>query len=359
MRTSAILVKALTALLAGGAALAQGPCVLRVDGAPAGFRLAGGPAAFSADGPCTYAELPAGHWQLCFPPGGGGRPAPVAVEAPPDGLVVVAVDTPPPGAAPPVELGTGLAGTHLFGDGADTDVRVRVRVRLPAAAACGLACRWSGPDDHYRFVWDAAAAALRLERHLGGTTLLLARAEAPAADDGWHDLELQVEGFRLQAFFDDCPVAEVMDGALAAGRFGTWVADGASAEFEGLTAAPPAVPLATVATVSSRGRAEVFARSPVAPGSVYALCLRLDRPAAAWPTDGRGFEIFVLQRPAEPLVGPPFAAGRVGTRGEVAGWFAWPDGPALANQAALVGGFLGTPDGQALQGRLPWAAVRF
>jgi hypothetical protein len=263
----------------------------------------------------------------------------------------------PPGpAAPP--LAESFRDGRTFGDGEARDVRVKVRARAePTSGPFGLVCRWQDAASHYRLVWEPRRSELRLERVLGGRSLTLAKVAAPAAV-AWHDLELQVDGFRLQAFCDDAPVAQVMDGALESGRYGTIVGDGAEAEFSTLTAAPPARPAASLCAITSAGRTQVVARAPAAVGSAYALCLRLDRPMPALLRTRGGFEWFLMHSPLEPLLLLGFGFGHVGLRGEISGSFAWPGGPALRGQVALVGGLIGSADGSMATGRLPWASTR-
>ena len=240
----------------------------------------------------------------------------------------------------------------------DHEARVRVRFESPNGV-CGLVCRQSPAGGHYRLAWDAASAQLRLERHMGDQVVALAVADAPANANEWHDLELQVDGFRLQAFCDDRPVGQVMDGALDKGLYGTYVGEDAEVLFEQLAVASPAKPLASVASVTWPGHTSFYGQVPNAPESGYALCLRLDTPLSVWPVGPAGFEPFLLQSPAEPVLLIRSAMGLVGPRGAIETGFSWPAGSMFLGQAALLGGFLSTPDQQALLGRLPWTAIRF
>jgi hypothetical protein len=324
---------ALPALACAGAR-AQEPCKLLVEGAGAGVRVAG-PEPFAANEDLVCTTLP-----------------PVVHAAVEPG----ARTGPPP--APP--LADSFRDARTFGDGDARDVRVKVRARTTATSGpFGLVCRWLDADDFYSLVWDPRRKELRLDRVLGGKPFTLAKAAAPAAALEWHELELQADGFRLQAFCDDAPVAQVMDGALESGRYGTIVADGAEVEFSTLTAAPPAPAAASLCAVTGAGRTEVVARAPAAVGGAYALCLRLDCPMPALLLTRGGFEWFLMHAPLEPLLLLGFGFGHVGTGGEIRGSFAWPRAPALSGQAALVGGLLGTPDGSMATGRLPWASARF
>jgi hypothetical protein len=352
MVAAATLAASLTAVARG-----QEACVLHVEGAAGGVRVLGH-AAFDRTDHGVLAELPAGVWRLRFPPFGGGRPAPLDVAAPAGGTVAVRVASPAPAGGPRRELAQVIESARTFElDGSDQ--RVLARVRRDMAGPTGLVCRWLDADNHYRLLLDAARGEVRLERCLGGSTLLLGRRDLAhgTRTAEWHDLELEVEGFRLLALCDDEPVARALDGALARGAVGTWAAPGTSPRFERLTAAAPAPALATLAVAAASRQATVTAAAPGSGNGVFALCLRLDRPTALWPVDGSGFEPFVLQRPAEPVF-LAFACGAVAADGALAGTLGWPDAAALRGQAAMVGGWLGSPDAQALRARLPWATLR-
>jgi hypothetical protein len=189
--------------------------------------------------------------------------------------------------------------------------------------------------------------------------LVLGRVPAPKSGDGRHRLELQAEGFHLLALCDDIPVFDELDGALTRGRFGTCAQPASGAEFSAVESAPPAVPVPVLAAVRSDGRIDVVARVPEQPAAAYALCLRLDRPGPLVPLTPGGCECFVLQAPALPLLAFGFAFGNAGAHGEIEGSCRWPAGKLMRGQAALVGGQIGTPNGEQALGWLPWAAVHW
>src|SRR5262245_42029 len=246
--------------LAAAAAAAQERCELLVVGAVHGVHVRGA-------GASLRAELPAGTWHLHFPAGGGGRPAPLEVEAIAGGRVSVAVAQ-SPGGEPDTELARTLQGPRTFDVGDGHSVRVCARIKQPAdGGAAGVVARWSSADDHYRFVRDPQARELRLERRLGGHDEVLQRTALAAVDGGWHDLELEVDGFGLLALCDDAPVARVLDGALTHGACGTFVANGAQADFERLRAGPPARPLPSAAVVTDGSAADYKANTVEGPGS--------------------------------------------------------------------------------------------
>lgn len=339
-----------------GSATAQSAFV-QVDGARNGVSI---DSTYEAAGRSLQAELPAGEWSLLFGAGGGGRPAPLSFAVDPGEVVMVAVGDPPSPQERPTVLAESLATGELFGEPDTRDLRIAARVRFESPnGACGLVCRQSSAGGYYRLVWDAASAQLRLERHLGEQVVALAVADAPANANEWHDLELQVDGFRLQAFCDNRPVGQVMDGAVDKGRYGTYVSEDTEVLFEQLAVASPAKPVASVASVTRTGHTSFYGQVPNAPESGYVLCLRLDIPLSVWPVGPSGFEPFLMQPPAEPVLLIRSAMGLVGPRGAIETGFSWPAGSMLLGQAALLGGFLSTPDQQALLGRLPWTAIRF
>jgi hypothetical protein len=344
--------------LVASVAAAQQRCELLVAGAVHGVHVRGA-AEYDGAGASLRAELPAGTWRLHFPAGGGGRPAPLEVEANAGGRVFVAV-APAPGGEPDTELAATLQEARTFEVGDGHSVRVCARIKQAAdGGAAGVVARWSSADDHYRFVRDPKARELRLERRLGGHDELLQRTALAAVDGGWHDLELEVDGFGLLALFDDVPVARVLDGALTHGACGTFVAQGAHAEFEGLRAAPPTSPLPSAAVVTAGGAADYVARTVEPPGSTWQLLLRIDRPTAPWPTGALGFEVPLLVGLAEPVFLFGHASGFVGDGGAIAAHLDWPAGHLLGLQAALLGGWVGSPDASELRARLPWVALRF
>ncbi len=335
-------------------------CGVLVQNAAHGVRI-GGAASYVESGRWLAASLPAGQWQLRFGAGDGARPAELAVQAPADGEVVVATGSAQQIATPPVlHVSEPFAKAMLFGDEASRDVRVRVRMRASKSqGAAGLVARWQDDEHGYRLVWDAAATELRLERLLGGKPWVIGRTKAPASDDSWHVLELEVQGFGLAAYCDDVRLWSELDGALTSGRFGTMVSEGAALQMERLESSAPCVVVPTLAAVRDRGTVTVTARAPQLAGSVYCLSLRLDRPVPAIPQSLLGFECFVMQRPALPVFLCGFSFGTVGPRGEIEGSVAWPESKLLRYQACLIGGMLGTPDEEHASGWLPWAAVRW
>ncbi len=346
----------------------QGSCGLQVDGALSGV-LVVGDATWRGEGRSVRAELPAGRWRLRFFAEKESRPAPIEVDAPMDGFVHVVA-----GRSPHAEMGAveqsprRRASRELLAECANTtmkfatashaDVRLSARVRLAdASSTAGLACRHVDADNHYRLVLNGPSRELQLGRAMGGSFRLMQRL-AVAAATAAHELELEVEGFRLVASIDGEVVFRAFDGGLDTGACATFVADGASATLERVVADAPAAPAASLAVMQQVGAAEVAAAAPHAVGNPFVLCLAADRAEPLRIVDDSGFPLFVLVRSVEPSL-LLFACGIVDDDGSMRGELSWPLGPALRLQAALVGGFVGTPDASAMQERLPNAAVRF
>ncbi len=346
----------------------QSACGLQVDGAQHGVDVVGD-ASWHGEGRSVRAELPAGRWQLRFAAGEGSRPAPVEVDAPAGGFVHVAAGTSlrraPDDADPSPRrrasrelLAEHAASTSRFASAAHADVRLVARVRLgDGNATAGIACRHVDADNHYRLVLDGPSRELQLVRAMGGVLRVMQR-RAVTDVTAAHELELEVEGFRLVAAIDGEVAFRAFDGGLDEGACATFVADGASATIERVVADAPAAPAASLAVVQHAARAEVVAAAPHAAGNPFFLCLALDRAEPLRIVDDAGFATFVLVRSADPSL-MPFTCGVVASDGEMLGELSWPTGAALRLQAALVGGVVGTPDASALQERLPRAAVRF
>lgn len=332
--------------------------MLQVDGALHGVAVRGD-AHFDGAGASVQGWLPAGAWRLTFAAGGGVRPAPLALSVPEPAFVSVAVAGRGGSGDADTELAATATATATFDYGDGRALRVRAQLQQATdGGVAGVVARWRDDGNHYRFVRDPKRGELRLERRLGGSEYVLLRTPLAAVDGDWHELELEVDGFLLQAFCDGEPVARALDGGMTQGRCGVFAEPGTTVAFAAVRAAPPAAATASNAVVTAAGRAELTAAVPAAPGSTYCLVLRLDRPTSVWPIDA-GLELPLLVRLAEPVFAVGFGHGRLGDDGRVHGDLRWPDAPALRLQTALVGGWIGSPDGSELRTRLPWATLRF
>ena len=364
-----VMPRALSVALAAALAaplVAQATTTLHVDGADLGVRVTG-EATWNGLGRSVQAELPSGSWNLTFAPVAGARADAIAVEAPAGGAVRVAIGRAAASSGDHVlATSSATAGPFAFEGGPNVRLVARVRIQK-GASAIGIACRWQGENDHYRFVFDDTARELLLVRAMSGDVRTLRRAPAPvlASAAEYHELELEVEGFRMTAFCNGQEVMRCMDGGLDRGVCALWAAAGslggdAAGEppFVDVRCSSPAVMVPTLCAITAGRTVHVVASAKLAVDCPFALWLRLDRPTSLWITDDAGLEPFLLRAPSEPVF-VPFAHGTVDRDGMVRGELEWPPGAALQLQAALIGGFLGTPDGSALRERLPWAQLRF
>lgn len=360
---------ALAATLAAAPAAAQTTWTLQ--GGAGGARLVG-PTIAELRGPqAQVAGLPAGDYEVHFGVDALGKPRSLALTVGDGEHVALAVAA--GGREEADELDWSAPGwqdvdgvlpgrVHALPDAGDYRIEARVEPRA-GVARCALVARWRGPQQHYALVVDLAAAELRLERWLGPEPIVLGRAPAPAAGAGagqgsaWR-LALQLHGFRLQAFVDDAPAFEVLDGAIATGGFG-W--RGAPGDWRWLRRGPVAGPCASAALVQTAAAARLLAATVVTPGHYYVLELRLDRPHPLLPLDAAGLEPWLLQRPAAPQVlqadwrdSPGRGGtGEVGRDGVFGGTLRWPALPGLRRQIALVRALLVRADGGGITAATP------
>lgn len=340
---------------------AQAPCTLQVDGALGGVRVLG-EAHWEGAGASLQRELPSGTWSLRFFPDQGLRPAPLELEAPANGFVHVAVER-GISTEPEVTLTKETNGPQVFADASGVRVRLSARVRVRRdGPAIGIAARVDG-DDQYRFVFAPKLGELHLLRAMSGPARVMRKCAAPelAADAQWHDLELEVDGFRIACYCDGALVLRALDGGPIGGVCATFVEGGAVDTepcFRDVTTAEPTSNGASLAAVRSERELTVFARDEGAAGCPVFFCLRLDRAVPRVLDGDDGLETFLLQRPLEPWF-LPFGGGFVDRDGEAKAKLAWPDLAMLRGQAALVGAFVGSRDASARGRTWPWAAAQF
>lgn len=326
-------------------------------GAHAPVRISG-PVTRWLQGPrATVEGLPAGDYVVHFGPDAAGKPRSLRFAVPADAVVFVASDGGDAVVGEPVAIGAPGA-TSCAGDPDAANYRVTTSV-AEHAGAVGLVARCDG-QQFYRFVWDPDAAEFRLERSLGGDLLVLARAEAPPADDHRHTLALQVDGFRLEACWDEATVLQVFDGALSTGAVGAW-APPMSSPIPYVARQPVAKPQASAVLVATDRDARFAAAVTVVPGHLHVLELALDRTQPSLPLTEGGFEPWLVLPPAAPVVmwadwRASLGAGGIGEvdpDGVVAGELRWPPLAALRKQCALVRAVLVSADGERISARTP------
>lgn len=330
--------------------------------------------------PGAGAACPAGAAAVHFAADAAGKPRSLAFEVGDGDRVVVAASSSPATQRAPVDATGSSSFTGRLGptwgnapvevracgrSDALRDVQLSVRVaRSDQSASFALVGRHS-EGGCYLLVLDWAAAEVRLERVMGFDRMVLARAAAPpvAAEVA---LTLQLEGFRIQGFVDDAPVVRSFDGAISAGGAGVaW--SGTRPTWRELSRARPAAPRASAAVVGGRGRAAVHAAVAAAPGSLAVLELQLDRPHAWIPRSAGGFEPWLRQPAAAPLVARGDVRGSLGkgvlgevdSAGNLHAELVWPDLPALRLQVALATWRVVTPSGGPTVARTPAVRVIF
>jgi hypothetical protein len=347
------------------------------------WQLEGGRGRARAVGSTTVAlegaaarPLGPGTYRVHFPATDAGKPGSLQFDAPDDCSVVVGVAA---GGAPRRErLRAGVVPAACgLGDGwwleprgertaAARDCRLSVTVpRGQREQAFALVGREDGAGGCYAFVLDWGAAEARLVRALGGDRLVLRRAPLPVGE-GEVTITLQVEGFRIEGLIDDAPLVRCFDGAISEGGAGVaW--RGVRPEVDGPFVGEPVAPSASAAVVQRAGSASLYAWVPAPPGSLVVLELALDRPHPWVPRSRGGFEPWLRQPLAAPVVAWGDWRGSLGVRtvspvapdGAVDMQLRWPELVALRGRVALAVARVATADGGSLIGRTPAVRVVF
>jgi hypothetical protein len=323
--------------------------------------------------------LPAGQYDVHFGTDAAGKPLSLSFAVPEHAVVAVAVApaSAVPARAVPLD-GDGWTETRggggskaswvarCTGPADATSYRVVATCSGGSASSvCGVVARWLDDKQHYRFVWDRAAGELRLERQFGDGVIVLARGTAPGTDQDPHTLALQVDGFRLQATFDDALVLQSFDGAFPRGAAGTFSA-GDAVTWHALAIEPPAAPRGSSALVRDQSQASFHAATELPRGHFHVLELCLDRPHALVPRSNNGQEVALLQEPAAPRVlladwrnslGQS-SLGEVPRDGAFVSELCWPE-LRLQGQAVLVRALLVSADGEAVVGATPAVPLLF
>lgn len=370
MRASSILVVVAAALGAPGLAQSE----WRLCGSAAGVRIVG-TTSIEMHGPRDAKTLPAGEYAVHFGVDALGKPASLAFTVPEAATVQLAVEAAGPVGGRALDVAgdgwtqtDGVEQVRTTGSAEDGEYRLEMRCATSETTPLvGLVARWADASQSYAFVWDRARKEVRLERHLGPTPYVLARAALASPADGQRTLALQVQGFRLQGLVDDEIVLQLFDGALTKGAFGVcW--RGEPPQWGRLLVTPPALPRASVALVGGATRtATLHAATTVTPGHFHVLELRLDRPHALVPLDAAGLEPWLLARPAAPLIlrtdlRSTLGAGSFGEvppSGNVSFQVERPDLPALRGQVAMARLLLVTADGSAVSAVSPAVPLVF
>lgn len=350
----------------------------QVEGGHTRARVVGPEARAVAPGGCE--SLPPGAYLVHFPAGEEGKPgtlrlsvagsahavlgAPRLRRAPRrfvdvdvDGVAVTASTWGAVGARPATEAR--ILPTE------QRDGRVSARVKRSAGCRAFALLGRSSADGGYLLAVDWREARVRLERRTGADRCVLGEV----AVDGLSDeltLTLQVRGFRVEGFVDDARLLQALDGAVIGGAFGVgW--SGQRPHLGAVWTAPAAAPLASSAAVHADRATSLYSFTPRSPGSLARLELCLDRPHALIPRARTGFEPWLRQRSAAPVVAlgdwrGSLGAGtvcEVGVGGALRADLRWPDLPMLRKQVVLARWRIVAPGGGALVGATPAVRVVF
>ncbi|MCK5942290.1 MAG: hypothetical protein KAI24_10005 [Planctomycetes bacterium] len=368
-------------LLAAGvvAASAAAQSSWRLEGGRARARIAGASAAELSAG--VVVRLGAGDHAVHFPNRANGKPQSLQFAVPDGASVVLGVE--PAGPAPrrgvTIDGEGAFAGTLTVG-GRDTPIHVqttgaadtaasdyRLSATVTATDGCemfALVARHHAEQGCYLFAIDWRAGKVRLERVMGGDHFVVREADVPKLGEK-HTLTLQVHGFRIEGLVDDAPLVRSFDGAISQGAPGVaW--SGERPEVGEVWLEEPAEPLASAALVQAGGRATLHASVPQHPSGLAIVELRLDRPHRWVPRSPGGFEPWLRQPFAAPVIAWGDWRGslggvtitEVGFDGEVSIELRLPDLPALRLQAALLRLLIATPDGDAIVGATPSVGLR-
>lgn len=321
---------------------------------------------------------PKGSCRAHFPATGAGKPRSLELQVPAGAAVVLGVASAPPIARRPLTLDTTGAlsaaaiaeplSVHTASDAALEQRDYRLSATASREAGCemfGLLGRYSERGGCYLLALDWSKGEVRLERWLGEDRLVLGRADAPP-NRTEVTLSLQVNGLRVEGSVDDALLVRALDGAITAGKPGVaW--SGVRPAVSRVWAQPAAAALASVAVVRSGRAATLYAAVPQPPSSVASLELMLDRPHGWIPRDSGGFELWLSQPWAAPVVA--WGVGRedlgsptlteVDVDGRLQAVVSWPDLPALAKQVALARWHVVSPSGDSIVATTPAARVVF
>ncbi|MFN3243241.1 MAG: hypothetical protein ACE37K_17200 [Planctomycetota bacterium] len=348
----------------------------RVDGA-AGAQLA--PSAVTSLGDAALAD---GAFSVHFPTNAAGKPRSLSLDVPKGASVVVGVQAAGPAERRPVDVhGAGAFEDTLSTPRSETPIHLRTvgesaadlrDYRLSARVRPGKGCemfalvgRHTSQGGCYLFAIDWSARKVRLERFLGGDHFVVRQADLPVVDREV-TLTLQVHGFRIEGLVDDAPMVRSFDGAISAGAPGiAW--SGERPDHDEVWLEQPAEPLGSAAVVQNGRAASLHAAVAEPPGSLAVVELLLDRPHRWIPRGPDGFEPWLRQ----PLAAPVIAWGdwrhslgsntisEVDYDGNVRVELRWPDLPALRLHAALVRVRIATPDGGPIVGSSPPVRIVF
>ena len=328
--------------------------------------------------PTSCESLSPGKYLVHFPAGESGKPGSLQLPVPDSARVILGAPISKGASRLPVDVdGVEVTASTWAAVGVRpaTEVRTfpdeardgRVSVRVTRSTDCrafALLGR-SSTEGGYLLAVDWRDAKVRLERRTGADRFVLGEVAVQGLPDEL-TLTLQMRGFRIEGFVDDARLLQILDGAVSRGAFGVgW--SGRRPRFDSLWTAPAVVSVASSAAVMADRKTSLYAFAPHSPGSLAVLELYLDRPYALLPRSAAGFEPWLRQRAAAPVVARgdwrgSIGAGsvcEVGVGGALRIDLLWPDLPLLCKQVALARWRIVAPNGGASVGVTPAVRVIF
>jgi len=364
----------------GAAADLSAQSAWQMEGARMSARIAGASDVQLAPG--EVEQLDAGAFAVHFAANADGKPASLAFEVPERATVVLGVADAKPAARRPAKVhGAGAfedtlttsrreAPIHIntIGEAAKDMRDYRMSARVRGTKGCemfALVGRHTAKGGCYLFAIDWNARKVRLERIMGGDHFVVQQADLPRVEREV-TLTLQVHGFRIEGLVDDAPLVRSFDGAISAGAPGVaW--SGERPDYPQVWLEEPAAPSASAAMVQTDRAATLHAAVAQPPGSLAVVELLLDRPHRWIPRTPGGFEPWLHQPMAAPVVAWGDWRNSLGSStisevdydGQVHVGLRWPDLPALRLHTALVRVQVATADGGPIVGSTPPVRIRF
>lgn len=117
------------------------------------------------------------------------------------------------------------------------DLAVATRCQNAAGSrdrACGVVARYQDPGSFYLARIDAARERFEVVATLAGEERVIAAVPAPSPQ-GWQEIQLQIQGFRVQGWLNGRRVVDVVDQSIpASGEIGLWAPSECVAHFDEL-----------------------------------------------------------------------------------------------------------------------------
>jgi hypothetical protein len=121
---------------------------------------------------------------------------------------------------------------------AEGTAQVRVWTAPGGEEGAGLVFRWRDPQDYYLARLNTRTNGLRLFRHEGGQTTLLAGWDLPIPVGLWHTLAVRVGQGRVEVALDGEPLLAGEDASWVGQGLGLWVGSETRACFGAVRLAP-------------------------------------------------------------------------------------------------------------------------